>query len=1301
MTRKLRLSRHDKTTFEPNVQSEEASPTNDTAPEQVDLERAVETEEPEPRKLTIIRDLGSDSAPNVSLNCHDRFHRWEIYAAALFGIFLQAGVVVFSGFITYHRPLKSSFKKDGEPVDDYAFSCAAVGTVLLAVGILLCAVVVESSTEEDSFTTTDQETELRMVWLQKKHITNDQVFKPFAIYPENCRPFITTSRRIDRLDKQQDSNKPPIDMKILTVVGTAMALIGFAVQFVGLRGLNWAASVAQLGAVIAMTVARAVVRRGLANPPRSSALTPDFELDWFAHSLIDPSTAPWKGGKGSDEVRDPSQAGDEGLPHGWAVHSGQRKQYREFMELNESSDPRVLQADSAAQQIVNIRRELGNLADWQGPAADEAVRLSKAIELVARAFIPDDLWGNSFTWTLPVNVFKGQVPSATMGDKISIHLTPTERGWKVDSEIIDAVLSLWMHSVRSREGKRPDIQTPRNKRGGDRFRSQIERGSGLRLYGSCVQKAQIERDILWWMPEAKTEVFMTGSVSEYMKKHGISHQRVVGFGPDSDASDYSACAQLESATRCRSHSVIRPTGSDEKHNGVEDGDIVRNGNMGIAYTHTATLALQCDDPLERLLSRDLMFSFITAVAKAHETLIATTVVEDSMDYSNTQGHKRMRLHDDRFTNLARDLEKIGYGSLSEVYLDLIIPLSIENKMSNLNIVIRTAQKRAKEYELSLDWDQLADVAVWLLDFAMSLDPNKDHEHPFIVAVCLDILRRIRNAEMLIESERVSLDGKASSGRKTLKNAFRHAKLQNSSYFFDMAQIRRENWEKDLLENALRVSSPSLDGIPAEGFPRVFGITEAHQDAMRGDYDLDFDVWEAAQKDTFGWTSVHYALVQFPEKLRWERGFLRFTGRRSLEQADFRGWTILHYACQHHKDCLVDLLAMSHDSLKDLTASGNDGATPFHCAVRNPDSSIVEFLTRETRDKYFSRPPLFRCESDGGPTLRDCYGRSPTHWAAMEGSLEWIKATHKDAHLKDKFGLTALHLAVIYGRREVFDFLLRQTGSMKDELSGNVSRSVEGYSPLHLALLHEKTDIIESLLNAGVDVNKMTSTKTPPLRLATTKEAAAMLIAKGADIDAKDNEGNTPLFYTIIKDRLEVASELIEAGADVNTTHKYGYTPLGLAVGKGQEEFALQLLANGADHAIAYSSKHDSPLHSAVRKGSIKVVKAIVDLDKTASRKAIFMTDADGDSPLHELARYAEEFPLLAVPILDELLAFSTDVDINVRNKYGETPLDLALSRRNKEFAGELRQRGATETKPTGSEIGSDSDSEGGSAKHAD
>src|SRR5690606_31384917 len=62
----------------------------------------------------------------------------------------------------------------------------------------------------------------------------------------------------------------------------------FVVQFVGLRGMHWSASVVQLGAIAIMAVLRALVRRSLAKNPKSRALLPGYELDWLAMVLADP-----------------------------------------------------------------------------------------------------------------------------------------------------------------------------------------------------------------------------------------------------------------------------------------------------------------------------------------------------------------------------------------------------------------------------------------------------------------------------------------------------------------------------------------------------------------------------------------------------------------------------------------------------------------------------------------------------------------------------------------------------------------------------------------------------------------------------------------------------------------------------------------------------------------------------------------------------------------------------------------------------------------------------------------------------
>ena len=62
----------------------------------------------------------------------------------------------------------------------------------------------------------------------------------------------------------------------------------------------------------------------------------------------------------------------------------------------------------------------------------------------------------------------------------------------------------------------------------------------------------------------------------------------------------------------------------------------------------------------------------------------------------------------------------------------------------------------------------------------------------------------------------------------------------------------------------------------------------------------------------------------------------------------------------------------------------------------------------------------------------------------------------------------------------------------------------------------------------------------PLLLAATKEVVELLIANGADVNAKGKEGETLLHFPKTK---EIAELLIAAGADVNARDEYGDTPL--------------------------------------------------------------------------------------------------------------------------------------------------------------
>ena len=80
-----------------------------------------------------------------------------------------------------------------------------------------------------------------------------------------------------------------------------------------------------------------------------------------------------------------------------------------------------------------------------------------------------------------------------------------------------------------------------------------------------------------------------------------------------------------------------------------------------------------------------------------------------------------------------------------------------------------------------------------------------------------------------------------------------------------------------------------------------------------------------------------------------------------------------------------------------------------------------------------------------------------------------------------------------------------------------------------------------------------------------EEAARKLVSRGAEVDAKDEAGKTPLHVTVSMNNTQGVDLLTdEAGADVNARDNEGKSPLLVALDRNFETLTENLIRKGAD-----------------------------------------------------------------------------------------------------------------------------------------
>jgi ankyrin repeat protein len=132
-----------------------------------------------------------------------------------------------------------------------------------------------------------------------------------------------------------------------------------------------------------------------------------------------------------------------------------------------------------------------------------------------------------------------------------------------------------------------------------------------------------------------------------------------------------------------------------------------------------------------------------------------------------------------------------------------------------------------------------------------------------------------------------------------------------------------------------------------------------------------------------------------------------------------------------------------------------------------------------------------------------------------------------------------------------------------------------------------------------------------------------LLSVGADVNAKSNDGWTPLLWACFNGHSQVVIELLQHGADIEVKGNYGDTPLHKACYRGHGAVVTELLSRGAN-TEAKDNEGETPLHWVCMNGHVAIVKALLSggADILAANKnghlPIYFAVSEGNS---EVSKY--------------------------------------------------------------------------------
>lgn len=214
----------------------------------------------------------------------------------------------------------------------------------------------------------------------------------------------------------------------------------------------------------------------------------------------------------------------------------------------------------------------------------------------------------------------------------------------------------------------------------------------------------------------------------------------------------------------------------------------------------------------------------------------------------------------------------------------------------------------------------------------------------------------------------------------------------------------------------------------------------------------------------------------------------------------------------------------------------------------------------------------------------------------------------------------------------------------------------GDTTLHIAALQNRIDVVQALINLGLNPNATNKRQETPLHFAYKPEIIDFLFSQGAQLEARSDIGYTPLLRAISKVDVDSVNKLLDLGANANTQDNAGYTALVSTIFLDKDKHANDsknifdlLRAKGATHDLTGDHRY-SFLSFAIENSILDIIDFFI------QNKDIDVQTGNNENLIHLAVRASSE------AVLKKLL--NTNLDINLRDSTGLTPLHWAASRGN-------------------------------------